>query len=117
VTVATTERTAARISIKIRVDTVILECPWGTRLDYTPGMPDAKTQRSNCRFQVQQTQDGKAVVIVQLLHDTIPALNKTVVGFDLLGGIRLDQAGKLVDLLNEYVLDVFVTATEKGATA
>ena len=57
------------------------------------------------------------VVMVQLLHDTIPALNKAVVGFELLGGTRLEQAKKLADLLNEYVLDVFVTVTEKGATA
>ena len=80
-------------------------------------MPETKTTRSNCRFLVQQTPDGKVVVMVQLLHDTIPALNKAVVGFDLLGGTRLEQAKKLSDLLNEYVLDVFVTVTEKGATA
>jgi hypothetical protein len=52
--------------------------------------------------------------MVQLLHDTIPALNKAVVGFELLGGTRLEQAKKRADLL---VLDVFVTVTEKGATA
>ena len=33
------------------------------------------------------------------------------------GTNRLGQAKKLADLLNEYVLDVFVTVTEKGATA
>jgi hypothetical protein len=80
-------------------------------------MPEPKTTRSNCRFLVQQTQDGKAVVMVQLLHETIPALKGAVVGFDLLGGTRVEQAKKLADLLNEYVLDVFVTATEKGTTA
>jgi hypothetical protein len=60
---------------------------------------------------VQQTPDHKAVVVVQLLHETIPALKNAVVGFDLLGGIRIEQARQLVDLLNEYVLDVFVTVT------
>jgi hypothetical protein len=40
-----------------------------------------------------------------------------VVGFDPLGGIRVEQARQLVDLLNEYVLSVFVTVTEKGAQA
>jgi hypothetical protein len=47
-----------------------------------------------CRFLVQQTQDGKAVVMVQR-----------------------GAGQKLADLLNEYVLEVFVTATEKGTTA
>ena len=55
--------------------------------------------------------------MVQLLHETIPALRSVVVGFDLLGGIQVEQAKKLADLLNEYVLNVFVTATEKGAQA
>jgi hypothetical protein len=71
-------------------------------------MPNTKTERSNCRFMVQRSADGKAVVIVQLLHETIPALKSAVVGFDLLGGTRIEQAKKLADLLNEYVLDVFV---------
>jgi hypothetical protein len=57
------------------------------------------------------------VVVVQLLHETIPALKNAVVGFDLLGGIRIEEARQLVDLLNEYVLNVFVTVTEKGAPA
>ena len=54
------------------------------------------------------------VVQVQLLHETIPALRNSAVGFDLLNGIRVDQAKKLVDALNEYVLDMFVTVSEKG---
>lgn len=53
--------------------------------------------------------------MVQLLHETIPALRNAVVGFDLLGGTRVEQAKKHVDLLNEYVLDVFVSKTDKGA--
>jgi hypothetical protein len=78
-------------------------------------MPHTKTERSNCRFLVQQSSDGKMVVVVQLLHETIPALKSAVVGFDLLGGTRVEQAKKLADLLNEYVLDLFVTAAEEGA--
>jgi hypothetical protein len=78
-------------------------------------MSPPKTDRSNCQFLVQQAPDDKAVIVVQLLHETIPALKNAVVGFDLLGGIRVEQARQLVDLLNEYVLNVFVTVTEKGA--
>jgi hypothetical protein len=72
-------------------------------------MSQTTTNRSNCRFLVQQTSDGKAIVIVQLLHETIPALPNAVVGFDLLGGTRVEQAKRIADLLNEYVLDLFVT--------
>jgi hypothetical protein len=79
-------------------------------------MTQTNTGRSNCQFVVQQAPDGKVVVVVQL-HQTIPSLQNSVVGFDLLGGTRAGQAKKLVDLLNEYVLGVFVTVTEKGATA
>ena len=80
-------------------------------------MSQTKTDRSNCQFRVQQTPDGKSVVTVQLLHDTIPSLYHATVGFDLLSGTRIEQAKKLADLLNEYVLDVFVTVADKGATA
>jgi hypothetical protein len=80
-------------------------------------MSPTKTDRSNCQFVLQQTPDRRVVIMVQLLHETIPALRSVVVGFDLLGGIQVEQAKKLVDSLNEYVLNVFVTATEKGAQA
>ena len=80
-------------------------------------MAQTITERSNCRFLVQQGPDGKPVVIVQLLHETIPTLRNAVVGFDLLGGTRFEQAKKLADLLNEYALNIFVTIEEKGTTA
>jgi hypothetical protein len=43
-------------------------------------------------------------------------LNNTVLGFDLLGGTTLEQAKKAVALLNENVLNVFVTARQTGAS-
>jgi len=51
------------------------------------------------------------------IHDTIPSLQHATVGFDLLSGTRFEQAKKLADMLNEYVVDVFVTVANKGATA
>lgn len=50
--------------------------------------------------------------MVQLYQNTIPALEKATVGFDLLGGTRVEQARNVADLLNEHVLDLFVTLTE-----
>ncbi len=41
-------------------------------------------------------------------------LRNSVVGFDLLGGTRMVQARSIADLLNEYLLNVFVN--EKGTT-
>ncbi|HTE88352.1 MAG TPA: hypothetical protein VK639_05305 [Terriglobales bacterium] len=77
-------------------------------------MPEEKTQRSNCRFLLQQMPDGKPLIIVRLYQDTIPVLQKVVIGFDLLGGTQKEQAKKLTELLNEHVLDVFLTVTENG---
>jgi len=68
-----------------------------------------KTERSNCRFAVQKTPDGKPLLVVQLYQDTIPALKNSTLGFDLLGGLRPEAAQKLADMLNEHVLNTFVT--------
>lgn len=80
-------------------------------------MSPSNTARSNCQFVVQQAPDGKVVVVVKLLHETVPSLKNSVVGFDLLGGTRVEQAKNVADLLNQYVLGVFVTVTEVSATA
>jgi hypothetical protein len=72
-------------------------------------MAETKTERGNCRFTVQQS-DGKPVVVVQLFQDTIPILNGVLFGFDLLGGMRVEDAKKLAEMLNEHVLDLFVTS-------
>jgi hypothetical protein len=74
-------------------------------------MADNKTERSNCRFTVKRTTDGKPFLAVELYHDTIPMLKDVLFGFDLLGGVRLEEAQKLADMLNERVLDMFVTTT------
>ena len=77
-------------------------------------MTETKTERSNCRFTVQQAGDGKPLLVVQLYQETIPALRQTVCGFDLLGGTRVEEARKLAAELNEHVLDMFLTCEEKG---
>ena len=79
-------------------------------------MGETKTERSNCRFTVQ-TSSGKPVIVVQLYQQTISLLRNTVVGFDLLGGTSADEAKKLAEMLNERVLDVYVTADTKRPEA
>ncbi len=71
-------------------------------------MAEPKTERSNCRFTVQGS-NGKPLLVVQLYQDTIPALKGASFGFDLLGGTRVEAAKKLADMLNEHILDMFVT--------
>jgi hypothetical protein len=77
------------------------------------GMAEPKTDRSNCRFKVQGT-DDKPLLVVQLYQDAIPALTGASFGFDLLGGTRVEAAKKLAEMLNEHILDMFVTTGEKS---
>jgi hypothetical protein len=77
-------------------------------------MAEKKTERSNCRFTVQWN-DGKPLLVVQLFQDTIPALQGASLGFDMLGGTRVEAAKKLAEMLNEHVLNLFVTTGEKPA--
>jgi len=74
-------------------------------------MTQPRTDRSNCRFTVQGT-DGKPLLILQLYQETIPALKGATLGFDMLGGAKLDAAKKLAEMLNEHVLDMFVTVEQ-----
>ena len=75
---------------------------------------EKKTERSNCHFAVQRATDGKPILVIQLYHDTIPILREALIGFDLLGGMQLEQAKELAEMLNEHVLDFFVTVKDKS---
>jgi hypothetical protein len=78
---------------------------------------EMKTERSNCNFAVQQASNGTPVLVVKLYQDSIPLLTGTSIGFDLLGGISAQQAKKLADMLNEHVLDLFVTSSDNSKEA
>jgi hypothetical protein len=75
---------------------------------------EKKTERSNCHFAVQQASDGKPIIVVQLYQDAIPTLSGVLLGFDLLGGTQLEQAKELAEMLNERVLDRFVTVKDES---
>jgi transposase len=55
-------------------------------------MAEKKTDRSACRFTVQQARDGKPFLAVQLYRDTIPVLREVSFGFDLLRGTQVEEA-------------------------
>jgi hypothetical protein len=68
------------------------------RWSILPRTTEEKTERANCHFVIKQTLDGKPQIIVERYHQSISALNNTVLGFDLLGGTTLEQAKKAVAL-------------------
>jgi hypothetical protein len=49
------------------------------------------------------------VIEVRPHHDTISALRGVQLGFELLNGIGVEQARKILDVLNENVIGVVVT--------
>jgi hypothetical protein len=79
-------------------------------------MTQEKTERSNCRFVIRDSNDGKPQIHVERYHQTISVLGDAVLGFDLLGGTTLEQAKRVVAVLNESVLDVFVTVKQTGSS-
>jgi len=54
-------------------------------------------------------QSGPIVLEVRTHHDTIPVRQGVQVGFELLRGITAEQTKKILDVLNENVIDVLVT--------
>jgi hypothetical protein len=73
-------------------------------------MAVTKTERAGVGFGIGQ-QGGSAVLEVRLHHDIIPALKGVQVNFELLNGIRPEQAKAVLDMLNENVIGVLVTTT------
>jgi hypothetical protein len=50
--------------------------------------------------------------VVQIFHETIGPLRAATLGFSLLSGSGSQQARKLADTLNEYVLEAFLTISD-----
>jgi hypothetical protein len=76
-------------------------------------MAEIRTERGACRFAVHKGQDQQPIISLQLFHNTVSVLNNATVGFDLLGGTTAEQEKKVADMLNERVLNVFVSLTDK----
>ena len=75
-------------------------------------MTETRTERGSCKFIVQQVEGGKQAIVVQSFHDNIAPLKHAVLGFTLLSGIPSEQAKKIAETLNEYVLEAFVTLSD-----
>jgi len=83
------------------------------RLMRKPYKMTLRTERSGSRF-VARTDEGKAVIQLELFHDTVPGLKAISVGFELLGGTTPAQAKALVDAMNERIVGVIVTQKDNG---
>lgn len=78
------------------------------RLIKKPYKMTLKIERSGIQFSVK-TVEGKPFIQIELFHDTVSSLNALSVGFELLGGATLEQAGTLVEAMNERIVGVVVT--------
>jgi hypothetical protein len=75
-------------------------------------MTDTQTERGSCKFTVQEVEGGKQAIVVQTFHDSIGPLRHTTLGFNLLSGVSSQQAKKIAETLNEYVLEAFLTISD-----
>jgi hypothetical protein len=75
-------------------------------------MAETRTERASCKFTVQQTRDGKQAIEMQTFHDTISPLRHAALGFSLLSGTSSQQAKRIAETLNEFVLEAFVTISD-----
>ena len=78
-------------------------------------MTTTKIERASVCFGIGR-QSGPITVEVRPHHDTISALRGVQVGFELLNGINLEQAKKLLDILNENVIGMLVTTGSDDKT-
>jgi len=78
-------------------------------------MATTKIERASVGFGIGR-QAGAIVVEVRPHHETISALKGVQVGFELLNGITIAQAKKILDVLNENVIGVSVTTASDEKT-
>jgi hypothetical protein len=79
-------------------------------------MAAEKIERSGVGFGIGR-QGGPIVIEVRLHHDTIAALKGVRIDFELLNGITLAQATKVLDVLKENVIGVRVATDVKSEAA
>lgn len=78
-------------------------------------MATTKIEKAGVCFGVGRP-GGPVTIEVRPNHDTIPALRGVQVSFELLNGITVAQAKKLLDVLNENIVGVVVTTSAGDQT-
>jgi hypothetical protein len=64
-----------------------------------------KIERSGCRFSMK-SMDGKLQIEMELFHATVPTLASVNLSFEVLRGIKPEQARDLVDKMNDVIIGV-----------
>jgi hypothetical protein len=67
-----------------------------------------KIERSGCRFSVKNI-EGRVEIQVELFHATVPTLASANLSFEVLRGIKPEQARALVDKMNDVIVGVALT--------
>ncbi len=78
-------------------------------------MKTTKIERVSVGFGIGRI-GGSIIVDVRPHHDTISTFRGVQVGFELLNGITIEHAKKILDVLNENVTGVFVTTASDDKT-
>jgi hypothetical protein len=79
------------------------------------GATTVATEKSGVAFNINRS-GGPIVIELRLHHETISTLKGVHIGFELLNGIGLEQAKKLVEALNENVIGLLVTSKSESKT-
>jgi hypothetical protein len=64
-----------------------------------------KIERSGCRFSMK-SMDGKLQIEMELFHATVPTLASVNLSFEVLKGIKPEQARELIDKMNDVIIGV-----------
>ncbi len=72
-------------------------------------LPTSNVQKSNCRFQVGTSEDGKTRLKLDLFHQTVPALQGLTIEFEMMGGTTPQQARALAESINDRVIGIVVS--------
>jgi hypothetical protein len=78
-------------------------------------MATNKIEKASVGFGIGRQGSG-IVIEVRLNHDTISAFRGVQVSFELLNGITIEQAKKILDVLNENVIGLAVSTASDVKT-
>ena len=70
-------------------------------------MPE-KIERGGCRFHPKRS-EGKLEVEMELFHATVSRLASATLSFELLSGIKPEQARDLVEKMNDLIIGIVLT--------
>ena len=69
----------------------------------------ARTEHGKVHFTVKEWADGSPWIVVEQEYQSMPALEKALLGFGLPNRTSLDQAQRIADFLNNNLVNVSLT--------